>query len=391
MSDYRYTPPSASPPAGAGAPIGPARLRSPAQRRHVTKRWGVVVLVAALLVLGLSWHAIDRPHKGVAAGFVQNTGVTIPTAHHATLLLPWGQLSLATSTPRTRLPHAVAEGDVGGDIRPPSGGRFVGVRWNPGGDKDQVSVVPLSLSPARGANTLVSLVTGGHSYPLAPELRHSYCPPTSVCLGPYSDNAAWLAVDGAATDVSISVTFDGVTQTVDMSNGKVDRGRAQGLSASSTRRPACGTPTWQRGFRGDKARCAAAVTRSPWVSGLGWASAGHEWVVAAVFVERPYKVVGSADGRASTYYVSGSTATLSFAVAGGHRVAQQPTGTDDGDLPSSGAAGDTSSNTVAFSVPLSGAHHPLSVHATWNLDPSGSRDVRTRATSHATATWTVAA
>lgn len=390
MPDHDYVPTSVTPVLGGGRPRTGARRAS---RTQQATRWGAAVLVAVLVVLGLSWHAIDHRHRGLAAGTVQNVGDSLPTTHKASVLLPWGRLELATTDPRTRLPHDVAVDQVGGDVRPPAGGRFVGVSWAPahGDNSGALPFLPIRVSPATGSFTDVALVTDGHSYPLAPTSRHGYCSVQSICLGPYGENAAWVAVDGAATDVAISATFAGVTQTVDMTTGHVRRGRASGLYDATTEHRACGTPTWRGGLRGRKQRCSAVVTRSPWVSGLGWAPAGREWVAASVSVDRPYSVVGRARGRTSRYYASGLTATATFELAGGTRVALQPTGADDGALPSTPAEIGTGPVTVAWSVPASGSGSRLVVHATWNLDPAGSRAVRTRATSHATATWTVPA
>lgn len=91
-----------------------------------------------------------------------------------------------------------------------------------------------------------------------------------------------------ADDVTLEVTYDEVTQTVDLATGEVEPGRAAGLydvplSAESSIGDGAGECPYPDREQGLEVMFACGVLDSwqvPYVDGVGWAGEGQAWLVA---------------------------------------------------------------------------------------------------------------
>lgn len=176
--------------------------------------------------------------------------------------------------------------DDGGTYTAPRGGSLVGVQT----DLDtSTSVIPQRTytigNPQQTLST--SLVAGGRTYPLA------------------GSSSRPVAVAGNGADLALDVTFDGVTQRVDLATGKVTEGRAAALYTSrpAATRP-CGSAALPGGYRtsdlGLPLSCTVTWRGVPWLPQLGWAPAGAAWAVFSVSTQGPLAVVR--DGRTVETY-----------------------------------------------------------------------------------------
>ena len=117
----------------------------------------------------------------------------------------------------------------------------------------------------------VRLVAGGEKYPLTP--------PDS---GP-GNQAEYVAVEGNAKDVSLEVTYDGLTQTLDVGTGKLDKGAAAGLyelPKTKIKIKDCPTKEWfTTALIYQQYECQyTTAAPSPYVANK-WAKKGHTWLV----------------------------------------------------------------------------------------------------------------
>ena len=268
---------------------------------------GVVVLVAVTVLV--TWLLVGVAHvgrDGARAGTIYRTDFVGGTFdRHATVQLPSGALRVEWTAALDRLPSTVAS-SVHGPQFPPDGGSWIGVRVDsPPRPSDVQLRFGIPSTPA-----LLSVVAGGHTYPLAaPAEAGLYCP--GGCVRP--DGRAFVAVPGNGTDVRIAVAYGGVTQLVHLDTGRVDRGRAAALyRTQSVRSPSCGTPVASTGFTVGSTPCSVATARLPYVQGLGWAPTGSDWTVVVVAVDRPYSVSHLEQGQRRSYITNAFETTVSL-------------------------------------------------------------------------------
>lgn len=133
----------------------------------------------------------------------------------------------------------------------------------------------------------VDLVTDGESYRLPPPKAEQ---PTE---------SYYLLVDGEAEDVTLEVEFDGVTQTVDLAEGKVEPGRAKPLYNMDNLQPdseACGSDQW---FPTENTtvsfNCGLTGPLLLPYAGGRWAKPGHEWL--SVELATILSAYSDSDGR----------------------------------------------------------------------------------------------
>jgi hypothetical protein len=88
---------------------------------------------------------------------------------------------------------------------------------------------------------------------------------------------------GASDPVGLEVSFDGLTQTVDLTTGAVGAGPAEGLrdldAATTVLRASCPAADLPPAATLDHGCRVEQVHRVPYVVGLGWAEDAQTWLV----------------------------------------------------------------------------------------------------------------
>lgn len=255
---------------------------------------GVVALVVCVLA-AISTYQITVEHP---VAFAKEYGTTRavagrtytgfaddPAPRVSVVRVPDGWLHLEVSRRFLRV-----EGDESASLDPPAGGSFVGVE---SGFDTSRATVPRGTEPTT-TTPVVSVLTGGKRYPVGTQTAH----PT-------------VAIPGAGSDVRIEVSFDGVTQTLDVASGRLTRGRAAPLyAAQPTGSHACGTARiaapYSASPTGFPLSCRLDWQRVPWLHDLGWAKAGQAWLLVAISTQGPAQIRRGA----ATYGVSLSDAPM---------------------------------------------------------------------------------
>ena len=320
---------------------------------------GALALVLLAVVGIVTWFIGYDARPQARAGRLVVGDENVPSARSVEVREPWGRLEVAVGPPRRSLPADVAS--TQGNIRPPDGGRFVGVEVSEssGSVEHRVALPPYP-------RTHLSLVADGRSIPL--ETPTTAADPCFVpdCVGALTGDAVWVAVPGAATTLQVAAEFGGVTQTVDVDTGTRHAGAAASLYAASAALPTtCGRPVLTSGFRlaaDAKQYCTVTSYRSPYVSGAGWAPTGSEWVVVSPTVSvvggLQRKVAGGA--RTVGYLLSDPDAPVQAIVRIAGTGPARPLVAVDADLtelPSSSA------DASVFAVPAASRIGVLSVSA----------------------------
>lgn len=118
--------------------------------------------------------------------------------------------------------------------------------------------------------------------------RRTEVPDVGQLNGVGNPDRVYVGVPRDADDLALEVTYDGVTQTVDLATRAVDPGRAAGLydvplAADRSLGDGGGSCPVSERTRGLEPLFACGVLDSwevPYVDGLGWAATGQVWFVA---------------------------------------------------------------------------------------------------------------
>lgn len=281
-------------------------LPPPAPRRRLL--WAGAVLAVAVVVaaaVALTWPerfgVVDtaRPGQVVAAspGEISGRGFVVQ--------LPMGPVEIQVGSPTREIPD-----HYGSDVpaRTDSEHVFVPVAWTIAGDL---------TGPLRQPR--IVLVAGGHRYDLRADLsadgRSRYAPVVRA-------KAMYAVVAGAGTHLAIEVTYDDVTQTVDVDTGAIDAGVAARyyppadppLSFGECRTVRSGDLTE---YDTDDLGCTlTSITQVAYLPRLGWVpSADQTWVVVVADLAPRAAMVDRDDGRYA-WYVLDSRVAVSI---DGHR------------------------------------------------------------------------
>lgn len=185
-------------------------------------------------------------------------------------------------------------------VRAAPGARLVPVTWtarptqNGGGLAKDTEAVEVRLTS--GSRT-AAVVEGRVPELLSPD-GESIRPSTVVSLGG----------EGGLSDITVEVTYEGVTQVLSVASGEVDAGAAQGLYDE--------VPRLETGCSQTEDRCrfAAADAAAPWrprsatfttsqvalhthTPELGWAGEGKRWATVSVDAVATPEVENAAGGR----------------------------------------------------------------------------------------------
>jgi hypothetical protein len=163
----------------------------------------------------------------------------------------------------------------------PKGGAFVPVTWT----FTYATGFPAAAIGAASKPAALALIAGGKSYPLD-TIGRSFGTP----------QPEYVAVP-TTTGLKVGLTYDGLTQTVDVATGKRDAGAAEALYSAQQQTVDCGQG-WTTSIPIKAPMdCTLHVTTVPWAG--SWAGAGHEYVVVSADI-RPYPLEihrGSHDAR----------------------------------------------------------------------------------------------
>lgn len=268
-----------------------------APRSHSsTRAWLIIVLVVVVVVAAagiLNWTDLldDRPQAQSGEVVVAPLNATV-RGSTATVYVPWGRFRLTIGSPREELPELLYE-----EKRAPDGGGFVGLELTIGGLD---ALLPLPYVKGKRYRTpRIALVVDGKRHPV-PQLTGGLVTPGGSSLLVKQSVKVFVAIADMPEKYSIDVTYEGKTQTISAS-GTVAPGRfaaLQHVTTSDVEPISCGAPyrVPEQLEGGDSAACTITrVSRLPYITGLGWAERGHEWLVIFVEIEPPDTKVALAD------------------------------------------------------------------------------------------------
>ena len=124
------------------------------------------------------------------------------------------------------------------------------------------------------------------------------------------NQAEYVAVEGNGKDLSLEVTYDGLTQTLDVGTGKLDKGVAAGLydlPKTKIKIKDCPTKEWFTTaliYQQYECQYTTAVP-SPYVANK-WAKKGHTWLSVRVATNLALYATGELDGALASYDVVGN-------------------------------------------------------------------------------------
>lgn len=173
-----------------------------------------VLLASTLLALVPSLAACGDDTAAFAAGDVVKARQDdqFDAGRRSSVTLPVGKLLIRSAEP---VDSAAAEDTRSREpVDLPSGMTLVPItwQWDPWSSDRLDGIVATSETPH------VDLVTGGEHYRLPPPDRSAE-----------GGESFYVVVDGDAEDRELELEFDGVTQSVDLTDGDVDEGEAAGL------------------------------------------------------------------------------------------------------------------------------------------------------------------
>lgn len=204
----------------------------PPLRRRIAAAAALATILPLTACAGEEPVAVGVPVGDIVEG---RTPDQVAEGDPSFLMLPVGRLDLRVGEPVQRLERDETRERV--EQQAPEGGRLVPVAWRLDAD------VVAAYRPLFGEKQplTVELVADGTSYTLAP---------------PYDGRSDsidffYVAVEGEAEELELAVTYDGVTQTVDLRTGERDEGVAEGLyrldkaaDRPSAETSACPTNGW---------------------------------------------------------------------------------------------------------------------------------------------------
>lgn len=216
--------------------------------------------------------------------------------------LPSGVLTLGLA------PRVASVSTESGELTPGPDTTMVGVTWSFTAHSSSVARALLlgDLQPESLPQPTVSLTDGSRALPL----------PVVAQAG-----QGGAVVAGTEASASVEVTFDGLTQTVDLATGAVGPGQADSLidldEATTSRPRLCEARDFPVPEVLDNSCSVDAVHRLPYISGLGWAPDAGTWLVVDTSVEGRATVLFDDDPGTVLARASQDQLRLAFAVAAG--------------------------------------------------------------------------
>ena len=241
----------------------------------------------------------------------------------STLATPIGRLRIHTGPAVTQLSsddtHELTSQTA------PAGLTYLPVTWS----YDKATTHVYSRYVATTALPTVDVRTGTGSYRL---------PSPDPAQGPES---FYVLVDASSDHPQLALTFDGVTQTVDLVTGKRHAGRASGLYKLPyrTAKPTdCPTPpTWVQNANSNSTCTISGPLVLPYAGGA-WAKPGHEWLVLNLKTRlATYVQAGTAPGSGGIYYPQAVKGTYKLGTHKPVMVIGSSGSSDDCPLPRTGA------------------------------------------------------
>lgn len=231
-------------------------------RRTAVAVTGAVVMSLALLTLA---SCGDDAEVLVGSG-------TALEGEQSTIQLPHGRLTFVVTPARPVDPDELDDSDAEPD------GDHVGVSW----EWEPRAGVPAKVAGLTLADDVpaeIGIEIDGTDHALGP--AYSTREATAVA------GARFVPVDGDAdpADVVVSVTFDGVTQTVRGDGSGLKAGAADALYSlpQGSSPAACDVALTPATVTGSPS-CEASTVRLPYVDELGWAGEGSSWLAVSVVV-----------------------------------------------------------------------------------------------------------
>lgn len=292
------------------SPVSPTPFSPRARRRPSTsgeRRLGIIAL--AVVILLASTLAARLPTH---ASLVLAEGDQLPlqgaryagTTHE--VAVPGATLAIRVGDPLEEVERGHV--DLGEEtdptktdpVRAAPGARLVPVTWTArpahGGTSSEEETERVEVRLASGSRT-ADVVEGKVRALLSPD-GEEIRPSTVVSLGG----------EGGLSDITVEVTYEGVTQVLSVASGEVDAGAAKGLYEEVTRLDTGCTQTEDRcrfsvtdpqaPWRPRSATFAASqVTLRTHTPELGWAGEGKQWATVSVSAADISEVENVAGGR----------------------------------------------------------------------------------------------
>jgi hypothetical protein len=232
----------------------------------------VAAVCAVLLVRHYRAPSFDR--ELVDAGDVVAADYAVDGPWHTEFVVPDARYTVTATAPVA----AVPDDPTVRASRPPSGGRFLGLR----------------IDGAAGSAAVPQYDTHDFDDALSLTVRADT---TSFPLDVENDYAGgvdgYLALPGEPRTLTLVIGYGGRTQSIDLRSGALTKGDFAPLYAAAPKAASCGagTTTLGTGFTATAtATCGVTLRRLPYVDGAGWAKAGHEWLVVDTAVVLPYEL-----------------------------------------------------------------------------------------------------
>ncbi len=247
-----------------------------------------VVLGSVLLVLSALLAACDDEAESTKAGDIINARLDdqFKSGREAIVRIPTGQLLIHAADPvgsassdETRTREKVSA---------PSGGTLVPISWqyDPWASDRLYGILDSTDTP------IVDLVSDGEHYRLRP--------PTPDAEG---GESFYVVVDGDAEERSLEIAFDGVTQSVNLKNGRTDKSSAAGLydiSDDRLKKKGCDEEKWFESAKTSAEFSCDLIgpVLTPYAGGE-WAPDGSLWLALTVETTlRGYSLVDLLGGGA---------------------------------------------------------------------------------------------
>lgn len=250
----------------------------------------VRALVAVAVVLLLTLFALGSCSGEAAAPplvRVDGSDGADVDAPARTVTVPAGEFSFRVGEPVDSVTDTGSEAETAETAETaeaPDGSVFVPVAW--------------SFAPLRAADpqsvfvagkyepTTISLVAGSGSDEVTTELEEPY-----QIVGPgltdFADRTYYVSVDEAdVDDLRLTVSYDGLTQTLDPATGDLDAGAAEMYADQRTADVACPRRSW-KGQAMVTVDMYCRVTRAavPYLPSQGWVEDGRQWTVLTITTE----------------------------------------------------------------------------------------------------------
>jgi hypothetical protein len=258
----------------------------------------VALTLGVTLILGLS---------GCGGGAQAHAGSVVrtqraPQGTTATLTAPSGTARVSVGKPVRTI--AKDQASDRRQHRAPDGGAFVPVSWA----WTFASGFPLTDLGAADQPATISLIAGGRSYRL------------DTIHGSFGTALPEYVAVPTTEDLKVGLTYDGLTQTVDLASGQRDAGAAEALYHPQPQTIGCGQG-WQTSIAIKAPMdCRLQVATLPWAG--SWASPGHEYVVVDADI-RPYPLEIHRGSHYARYDVRSVTDTSTVDGVGARRPLQQ--------------------------------------------------------------------